>query len=178
MATSKEIVVVIPQQGFPGGPLLSLRAAILEHAGDVLRVVAPERGTCRGTGGVHATAESALDEIHASSVAAMVVIDGPDQWLTHEPAMERLLQEIDRAGRVICAVGHGVATLAVAGILRGHEVAAEDELGETVRDFGGVAVAEPLVSSGNIVTATEQGAARLAVELFGFRHHVEAPTHP
>jgi putative intracellular protease/amidase len=171
------IAVVLPPSDFAGEALVPLERALAVH-GLVSIVAALEHGRVEGTGGVRATAALTIEELEAARLAALVVLDDTAGTLAASPPLRELVREVAGAGRAVCGVGRGVAALGAAGVLRRHFVAADGEVADLVRREGAMPLLEPVVVSGNIVTATEAGAGRLIEELVGLRYVQSAPEAP
>jgi putative intracellular protease/amidase len=173
---AQEIAVLVPQAGIPGGALLHLKQGLAAH-GLLMTLAAPTTGTCQATGGVHVTAEASLNDLDPDRLATLILLDGPEERLRDELAVARLIDALQREGRVVCAVGHGIASLGASGRYHGEAVAVEPGLADHLRRYGLVPLLEPVVTGQRCVTATEAGAFRLIEELVGFRH-IPTGLHP
>ena len=173
---SQEIAVLVPQAGIPGGALLHIKQGLAAH-GLLMTLAAPLTGPCQVTGGVHATAEAAFDDLDPDRLATLILLDGPEERLRDELTVARLIDALGREGRVVCAVGHGIAALGASGRYHGEEVAADSDLADHLRQHGLVPLLEPVVTGQRCVTATEAGAFQLTAELVGFRH-IPTGFHP
>lgn len=173
---AQEIAVLVPQAGVPGGALLHIKQGLAAH-GLLMSLAAPTTGACQATGGVHATAEVALNDLDPHRLATLILLDGPDERLRDELAVARLVDALGREGRVVCAVGHGIAALGASGHFHSERVAADPALADHLRRYGLVPLLEPVVTGQRCVTATEAGAFRLIEELVGFRH-IPTGLHP
>ncbi len=167
------IAVIIPGEGFPGGPLLDLVTALEAHGLTPL-VAAPGRGRWEGTAGSHVTAQAAIHELEPAQLDAAIVLDGPGEALSRSRALADLLRALHASGRVVCGVGHGVAALGAAGLLRDLEVAAESDATGRLLSFGAVPMREPIAGAGGILTAVEGAVSELVAQVVDFRH-VSAP---
>jgi putative intracellular protease/amidase len=162
--TSEPVVLVVPAHGFSGAPFLAV-VSRLQDAGVAFVAASEEAGICRATDGVRVTASRAFDYPALLELPALIVFGDGDGWLGRSPGLKRLLKRAAERGMIVGAVGRGVATLAAAGLLRGHEVAAEPELDELLLRAGAVPLRTAVVLSGRIVTASDMRAGALADEL-------------
>jgi len=109
------------------------------------------------TGGLRVLPDAVVADLDPMAYDALVVPGGEASGLLGSPSLRRLVQALDRDGRLLAAICGGPAVLGDAGVLDGRTFTAA--LGPADPAWPGVAgrgrrLPELLVSDGHVVTAT------------------------
>jgi len=104
-------------------------------------------------------ADGSFDDIDPTEVDALVVPGGSvnaDHIRTDERA-QRILKEVDDAGKPVAVICHGPWLLASADRVRGRRVTSFPSLAVDLRNAGGEWVDEEVVVDGNLITSRNPG---------------------
>ncbi len=115
-----------------------------------------------GAHGLTMEADMLLVDVDAAHFSGVILPGGAASWtLRDTPAVLRLVQEMNAAGKLVAAICAAPMALAKAGVLAGHRAtcypAAEVE--EIVRAAVSELCTTPTVTDGNIITGRGPGAA-------------------
>ncbi len=115
-----------------------------------------------GAHGITMEADMLLVDVDACLYSGVILPGGAASWtLRDTPAILKLVQEMNAAGKLVAAICAAPMALAKAGVLAGHRAtcypAAEVE--ETVRHAASELCTDPTVTDGNIITGRGPGAA-------------------
>jgi len=99
-------------------------------------------------------ADVAITAVNARDFALILLIGGrAPEYLRNDPSLISLVREFDSLKRVVCAIGHGVQILTVAGLVRGRVLAGHPHVWVEVERAGGTYSEKPAVRDGHLITA-------------------------
>lgn len=106
------------------------------------------------TPGYHIQAEVAFKDVNPEDYAGMFVSGGrAPEYLRYDKDLMRMTRELNEAGKPIAAVCHGIEIVSAAGIIKGKTVTTVAKCALDAEQGGAKYVDEPVVVSGNLVTA-------------------------
>jgi len=106
------------------------------------------------TPGSHIQAEVAFKDVNPEDYAGMFVSGGrAPEYLRYDKDLMRITQALSEAGKPIAAVCHGIEIVSAAGIIKGKTVTTVAKCALDAEQGGAKYVDEPVVVSGNLVTA-------------------------
>jgi transcriptional regulator GlxA family with amidase domain len=164
ISDSAPVALLVPPSDFAGAPFLAL-VSRLQDAGVPFVAASNDTRICRSGDGVRVTASGEWTDRRLLALPALVVFDNPRGQCAQSIALRQLISTAFQRGALIAGVGLGVRALAVAGLLRGRQVAADPELDELLGEASAFRLAAPFAIDGAILTATSAGAGALADEL-------------
>jgi len=106
------------------------------------------------TPGYHIKAELAFKNVNPDDYAGMFVSGGrAPEYLRYDKDLIRITQAMQKAGKPIAAVCHGIEIISAAGIIRGKTVTTVAKCAMDAEQGGAKYVDQPVVVDGNMVTA-------------------------
>src|SRR3954463_382752 len=127
----------------------------MREAGAEVQVVAPETGRLyKGKYGFEVKADVAASSVSAGDYDAVIVPGGfaPDK-MRRDPAMVRLVSDLNAQGKVVAAICHAGWMLVTADIVRGRTVTGFPSLHVDLRNAGGEVVDREVVRDRNLITS-------------------------
>jgi protease I len=127
----------------------------LIEAGAEVHLVGAERGaTYKSKVGYPATAHKSYDEVTADSYDGVVCPGGfaPDYIRRHAKATQ-FIANIDRQGKLVAAICHGLWCCCSANVLRGRRVTSFFAIKDDVANAGGLWEDSEVVVDGNLVSS-------------------------
>jgi protease I len=127
----------------------------LQEAGAEVMVVGTEAGkSYTGKGGTEFTAQAAAAEINPADYDGVVIPGGyaPD-IMRRDPAMVKIVAELDKSGRVVASICHGGWMLASAKILQDRKVTSFFAIKDDLIHAGAQWVDEEVVVDGALITS-------------------------
>lgn len=127
----------------------------MREAGAEVQVVAPETGRLyKGKYGFEVKADVAASSVSAGDYDAVIIPGGfaPDK-MRRDPAMVRLVRDLDAQGKVVAAICHAGWMLVTADIVRGRTVTGFPSLHVDLRNAGGEVVDHEAVRDRNLITS-------------------------
>jgi len=160
--SNKRVVMVIAPEQFRDEELFEPKA-VLEREGAAVVVASKRLGKAVGMLGGSYTPEKLLAEVSGREYAAVLVVGGMGSptHLWEDETLHKILQDAERAGKIVGAICLSGAVLAKAGVLTGRKatVYKTDESVAALRKGGASYVTEDVVVDGRIVTASGPQAA-------------------
>lgn len=126
----------------------------LREEGHETVLIGPKAQEYRSKLGYPARAALAAAEANSADYLGVVIPGGwaPDR-LRQDPAVLKLVRDLDAAGRVVAAICHAGWVLASAGIVRGRRVTAFRAIKDDLLHAGGQFVDAEVVRDGNLITS-------------------------
>jgi protease I len=117
-------------------------------------VVGPRAGRFDSKHGCPIEAEVAASEVRSEELKGVVIPGGwaPDR-LRQDPAVLRLVRELDERGRVVASICHGGWVLASAGVARGRRLTSYRAIRDDLIHAGAEFVDREVVRDGNLITS-------------------------
>ncbi|HKY33897.1 MAG TPA: type 1 glutamine amidotransferase domain-containing protein [Candidatus Polarisedimenticolia bacterium] len=99
-------------------------------------------------------ADAAASEIQAAGLAGVVIPGGwaPDR-LRQDPAVLRLVKEVDALKRLVACICHGGWVLASAGVAKGRRLTCYQAIRDDMAHAGATLLDQEVVRDGNLVTS-------------------------
>ncbi len=95
-----------------------------------------------------------FDQVNAADYDAVMIIGGrAPEFLRHNTRLIEIVREMDRSGKWIFSICHGIQVLAAAGLLGGKTVTCYEHVRLEVETAGGTWDARQAVCDGRLVTA-------------------------
>ncbi|MBI3600780.1 MAG: DJ-1/PfpI family protein [Nitrospinae bacterium] len=159
----KNILMVIAPERFRDEELNHPKE-IFEKEGGMVKIACKRTGKCTGMFGATATPDMLIKDAKSADYDAVAVVGGmgSPEHLWGDAQLHKLLQEADKAGKVVAAICLSGAVLARAGILKNKE-ATVFETPESLKELqkgGARFVRKDVVISGKIITANGPEAAK------------------
>jgi protease I len=108
----------------------------------------------RETAGYHLDSDIAFAEIDAGEYAGILLSGGrAPEYIRYDPHLIETVQAMDRAGKPIASVCHGVEIIARARVIEGKKLTTVPKCRFDAEVCGATFVDEPVVVDGNLVTA-------------------------
>ncbi len=116
--------------------------------------VGPRAASYLSKHGYPIKAEAAASEVRADDFAGVVIPGGwaPDR-LRQDPAVVRLVREMDAKRRVVAAICHAGWVLASAGVAKGRRLTAYRAIRDDMVNAGAEFVDQEVVRDGNLITS-------------------------
>ena len=148
-----KILMVIAPKEFQGQEYSESKKVFIEHGFKV--VTASERaGECIEKYGARVWAEVPIHSLSAHDFDAIVLIGGPGATeYFHEVDLLHLIQDAEKAGKILAAICIAPVILANAGVLKGKRVTAFSTVRENLIQAGASFTGDEVEIDGNIVTA-------------------------
>ncbi len=127
----------------------------LQEAGaEVVVIGSGRKSTFTGKPATEATADMAAGDAEVARLDGLVIPGGyaPD-LMRREPAMVRLVKEMDQAGKPMAVICHAGWMLCSADVLKGRRVTSFFAIRDDMVHAGADWVDEPVVVDGNLVTS-------------------------
>ncbi|MFH1561524.1 MAG: DJ-1/PfpI family protein [Patescibacteria group bacterium] len=148
------VLFVVPPESFRDEELFETEKVIKE-AGIETELASTKVGTITGSQGGTCQAEKDLFEIDVADYQAIVFIGGEGaQFYFEDPIALAIAEEANRQGKVLAAICIAPTILANAGVLNGKKATAFPSEKETLESVGALYIDQPVVSDGNIITAS------------------------
>jgi protease I len=159
----KNILMVIAPEQFRDEELNHPKE-IFEKEGGRVKIACKRTGKCTGMFGAAATPDILIKDAKAADYDAVAVVGGMGSpaHLWGDAQLHKLLQEAERAGKVVAAICLSGAVLAGAGVLKNKEATVyetPDSLKE-LQKGGAKFIRKDVVTTGKIITANGPEAAR------------------
>ena len=152
----KKILMVISPTQFRDEEFFEPKR-ILEEDGATLVVASSSVRTCRGMRGGIVNADIAIADAKAEDYAALVVCGGSavPEYLWNEKKLQELAAQIAASGKIVAAICLSTVVLARAKLLAGKDATVYflPQAIEELKSAGANYVKQPLVVSGNMITA-------------------------
>jgi 4-methyl-5(b-hydroxyethyl)-thiazole monophosphate biosynthesis len=164
---SKHTVAVPLVEGFEEIEALTI-IDVLRRADFTVLVAGDKPGPVRGAHGVDVTADTALAEVKAGTLSAIVLPGGMPgaKNLAENPRVQSLIKEVAAAGRITAAICAAPWALAAAGVHAGHQVTCYPGFQDKLK--GGTFVEDRVVVDRTVVTSRGPGTAlEFALTLVG-----------
>lgn len=155
-------VLILATDGFEQSELFDPRAALMDAGIDVtLASIAtdPIQGMRHDEKGETITPDITLDEVDVDEYHALLLPGGvanPDALRLQPQAIE-IIRSFASAGKTIAAICHAPWLLIEADLVRGKRIASWPSLRTDLRNAGGEAVDEEVVTDGQIITSRNPG---------------------
>lgn len=159
----KNILMVIAPEQFRDEELNHPKE-IFEKEGGKVKIACKRTGKCSGMFGAVASPDMLIKDAKAVDYDAVVVVGGmgsPDH-LWGDAQLHKLLQDADKAGKVVAAICLSGAVLARAGVLKNKE-ATVFETSDSLKELqkgGAKFIRKDVVTAGKTITADGPEAAR------------------
>jgi len=161
------MLVVLPPEGFGDQILRYVRSSLYNiHVGTrSVSTVVDDMITGRLQD--EFMVDGPLSEADMADYSGIIVAGSEgESSLADDASLHQLLRDADSSGKLIATWGNGLAALARAGVLRGRRVTGDEACAEEARKAGARYHGRQVVSSGNVVTARDEGAGmRMGQEL-------------
>jgi protease I len=148
----------LAMDGFEAKELLDPWHA-LEEAGAILRVVSAEHGTLQGVErdqpGDAVDVHLRFEEADPQEFAAVLIPGGARhaEQLRRHAGAQQFIQGFVRDGKPVAAIGHGVALLADAGVIKGQTLTGAADLQDDIVRAGGNWIDKDVMCEGWLVTS-------------------------
>ena len=131
-------------------PLLRFR----EEGAETVAVGAEAGKTYESKKGYPVVADKSVAVVKAADFHAVVIPGGwAPEALRQDADVLKLVQEMDKAGKVVAAICHAGWVIASAGIVRGRRLTCYQAIKDDVIHAGGKYVDEEVVVDGNLITS-------------------------
>jgi protease I len=161
--TGKNILMVIAPKNFRDEELNHPKE-IFEREGAKVTIGCKQTGKCLGMLGATATSNILIKDAKANDYDAVIVVggNGSPEHLWNDGQLHKLVQDADRAGKVVAAICLSGAVLAKAGVLKNRE-ATVYETPESLKELqngGAKFIRKDVVVYGKTITANGPEAAK------------------
>jgi protease I len=153
-------VAILATNGFEEAELLDPREA-LEHAGAIVKVIAPKAGKIQAMNhdekSKSVDADLTLDKANPEEYDALLLPGGAlnADHLRVEPKAQDFVRSFDRAGKPIAVICHGPWLLVSAGLVKGRTLAAYHTIQDDIHNAGGRWKDEEVVRDKNWVSSRQ-----------------------
>lgn len=132
---------------------------ILRRAGINVTIAGLKQGLIEGARNVKVMPDTTIDKINAADFDAIVLPGGNPGFvnLGKDQRVLRLIQEMDKAGKYICAICGAPSVLSKAGVIKGRKATIYPGIAEMLRDA--THVNERVVVDGKLITSQGPGTA-------------------
>jgi protease I len=108
----------------------------------------------RESPGYHLAADIAFRDVKPADYAGIVISGGrAPEYLRYDADLLRIVRALHESGRPIASVCHGIEIVTAAGVIKGRTVTTVAKCKLDAEQGGAVYVDQPVVVSGNLVTA-------------------------
>lgn len=153
MGNEINLLAVVPMREFNDEELGVIKK-ILEQNSIGVRIVASEVAECYGMTGEIVQAEYCFRGITTEDFEGIIIIGGPgvEKYFIDE-AVLNLVEECNRAGKLVAAIDWAPVVLGKAGIMNGRKATLSPEARMEIESVGGTFTNETVTVDGNIITA-------------------------